>query len=81
MILTDFLTHRALQEYPVPSGKIWKINKCVNISKTVRYRVSSSEFLTHRVVQEYPMLKGKIQLSPLSSAFFLAKNKSLKISP
>ena len=48
----------------MPSGKIWKINKCVNISKTVRDRAISSEFLTHRVVQEYPMLRGKISIVP-----------------
>ena len=36
--------------------------KNVNISKTVRDTVISSEFLTHRVVQECPMQRGKISL-------------------
>ena len=36
--------------------------KSVNISKTVRNIVISSEFLTHRVLQEYSMQRGKISI-------------------
>ena len=42
-------------------GFLWKM-KSVNISKTVRDRVISSEFSTHRVVQECPMQKGQISI-------------------
>ena len=39
--------------------------KSVNISKTVRDRVISSEVLNHGVVQECPIQRGKLQFSPL----------------
>ena len=62
--LSEFLTHRVVQECPVQRGKILifatfggHLGKCksVNISKTVRDRPISSEFLSRRVVQESPV--------------------------
>ena len=56
--------------------------KRVNISKTVRDRLISSEFLTHRVIQECPIQRKKIQFSPLLAAIldFGGKGKSVNIS-
>ena len=74
-ILSEFLTHGVVQEYPCKrekfqfssllaaildfSGK-WK--KCEYLEN--HKRAISSEFLTHRVLQEYPMQRGKFQFSP-----------------
>ena len=73
-ISSKFLTHRVVQEYLVPRGKISifatfgghlgfkRKMKSVNISKTVRDNAISSKFLTHRVVQEYLVPRGKISI-------------------
>ena len=73
-ILSEFLTHRVVQECPMQRGKIsifatfgghlgfLRKMKSVNISKTLRNRAILSEFVTHRVGREYLMQRGKISI-------------------
>ena len=82
-ILSDFFTHRVVQECPMQKGKIsifatfggylgfqQKIN-IENIFKMVRDRAISSEFLIHSVVQQYSVPTGK------TSSWILVENEKL----
>ena len=73
MISNEFLTHRVVQEYLVPWGKIsifptfgghlgfeQKIKKCEYLKNCKKY--SNFEFLTRRVVQEYPIPRKKVSI-------------------
>ena len=92
MILSEFLTHRVVQEYPMQRGKISifatfgghlgflrKMKKCEYLEN--RKRAISSERLTHRVVQEYLMQRGKISFCVTFGGHlrFLRKMKSMNI--